>query len=259
MTLIATAISDDSVVQVVDRRITRNGVLYDDLANKALCGNCADSTFSLCYTGLMMTPVRTDEWLANFLAADRVLLKPFPAVLDVLAKALTAEFERFRHLPGLQRRLTLALAGFGPPGPFAATVTNQEDEQGLVLAEPEEAFRISCKLRNEKEMRRLDMVFHGAEAAIDEDLRRVIEKVRRALSRKSGARIASALVAVVRRAAKHSKHGQLISPHCVSMVQTRGSAQIAFDDHFLGQRRKAHLPHFVSPSGSFKHIWIEPG
>ncbi len=92
MTLIATALSDRCVIQVVDRRITRGGIPYDDLANKALCGACADATFSLCYTGLMMTPVRTDEWLANFLGANRLLSQPLPAVLDVLATGLTTEF-----------------------------------------------------------------------------------------------------------------------------------------------------------------------
>jgi len=259
MTLIATAISDESVVQVVDRRITKEGALYDDLANKALCAVCADARFSLCYTGLMMTPVRTDEWLANFLAADQILRQPLPAVLDALAKALTSEFERLPHLSGSERRLTVALAGFGSPGPFAASITNQEDERGRVLVEAEERFRVSMDLRNEKKMKRLDMIFHGAEAAIDEELVRAIAKIRRALFRKSGARITSALVAVIRRAATHPRHGPLISPHCVSMVHTRGSAEIECDDHFLGQRRKTHLPHFVSASRSFKHIWIQPG
>lgn len=114
-------------------------------------------------------------------------------------------------------------------------------------------------LRNEKEMKRLDMIFHGAEAAIDSGLVRAIAKIRRALFHKSGARIASALVAIIRRAAQHPKYGALISPHCVRMVHIRESPEIACDDHFLGQRRKTHLPHFVSPSMSFKHIWIQPG
>ena len=111
MTLIATAISDESVVQVVDRRITKEGTLYDDLANKALCAVCADARFSLCYTGVMMTPLRTDEWLANFLAGDQVLRQPLPVVLDALAKALTSELVRLGDLPAQHRRLTIALAG----------------------------------------------------------------------------------------------------------------------------------------------------
>lgn len=259
MTLIATAISDDSVVQVVDRRITVGGELYDDLANKSLCGTCADANFSLCYTGLMMKPVRTDEWLANFLASDQLLSQCFPAVLDALANALTEEFERFRELPASERRLTVVFAGFGPPGPFVASVGNQEDDQMNTLAEARDRFRVNFVLRSEKEMKRLDLVLHGAEAAIDEDLRRAIQKVRRALFHKTGVRISSALVALVRRAAKHPMHGHLISSHCVSIVHTRGSREISCDDHFVGSRRKIHLPHFVSPSSSLKHIWIQPG
>jgi hypothetical protein len=88
---------------------------------------------------------------------------------------------------------------------------------------------------------------------------RAIAKMRAALFRKSGVRIAWALIALVRRAAKHPVYGHLISPHCVSMVHTTTSPVIACDDHFLGQRPKAHLPHFVSASMSAKHIWVQPG
>jgi len=257
--MIVTAISEESVVQIVDRRLTKAGALYDDLANKGLCGVCADARFSLAYTGLMMTPTRTDEWIANLLSSDSLLSQSLPAVLETVAAALTKEFGRFKHLPEDQRRLTLAIAGFGKPGPFAAAVSNQEDEDGHVLGHPEDKFRYSMKLRNDREMTRLDFIFHGAESAIDDDLKRIIEKTRRALFRKPGVRIASALVAIVRRAAKHKVHGHLISEHCISMVQSAASGVIECDDHFLGNRRKTHLPHFVSPSVSAKHIWIKPG
>jgi hypothetical protein len=247
------------VVQVVDRRLTKQGVLYDDLANKAICGVCADARFSLAYTGLMMTPLRTDEWLAILLSRNSVLAQPFPRVLDTLAAALTEEFERFKDLADDQRRLTLAFAGFGKPGPFAATVSNQEDEYGRLLGRPERRFRSSVALRNTKEMWRLDLVFHGAEAAINDELKQAIAKIRRALFRKPGSRIASALVAIVRRAAKHETYGHLISPNCISMVLSASSQEIMCDDHYVGERRKVHLPHFVSPTVLFKHIWVQPG
>src|SRR5204862_3593582 len=137
--------------------------------------------------------------------------QPLPTVLDALAEALTQEFQRFKHLPEQQRRLTLAVAGFGKPGPFAAAISNQEDERGQVLAQPGDRFRPWIMFRNKKKMNRLDLVFHGAEAAIDDDLTRIIGKMRRALFRKPGVRIASALVAIVRRAARHPMHGHLIS------------------------------------------------
>ena len=108
-------------------------------------------------------------------------------------------------------------------------------------------------LRNDKEMRRLDMVFHGAEAAINDELLRAIGKIRHAMFKKPGGRIASALVAVVRRAAKHPAHGHLISSNCVSTVLFP-TGEIVCDDHFVGYRRKEHLPHFVSSGNSFKHI-----
>jgi hypothetical protein len=108
-------------------------------------------------------------------------------------------------------------------------------------------------------MSRLDMIFNGAEGAVDKNLTRVVAKIRRKLFLKDGTRISSALVAVIRRAANHPKYGVLIGPHCVSMVHTRDCAQVVCNDHFLGQRKKVHLPHFVSPSMSFKHVWVQPG
>jgi hypothetical protein len=151
----------------------------------------------------------------------------------------------------------LAFAGFCVHGPFAATVSNQEDDDGKVLKEPNKSFKTSMCLRNAKTQRRLDMIFHGAEAAVSGDLLRAIAKIRRAMFQKSGARIASALVAVVRRAAKHPIHGHLISLHCISTVHSATSPEINCDDHFVGYRRKKHLPHFVTPTASFKHVWIQ--
>jgi hypothetical protein len=174
-----------------------------------------------------------------------------------MAEALTREFTKFRDLPDAQKRLTVAVAGFGPPGPFMATVSNQEDDCGTMLASVAERFRVSWIFRNERKMKRLDLVFHGAEAAIDEDLKKAIAKVRRALFLKSGNSIASALVALVRHAAKHPKYGHLISPNCISMIHANGWYQIECDDHIVGKRRKTHLPHFVSPFGAYKHCWIQ--
>jgi hypothetical protein len=259
MTLIVTAISDDSVVQVVDRRLTMNGIPIDDLAMKAVCGVCRDASFSLAYTGLVTSPLPTGEWLVDFLGANHLLSQPLPAVLNSLAEALTCEFARFRQWPDGHRRLTVSVAGFGPPGPFAATVTNQEDELGHVLAKPENQFRVSWLLRNNKKMHRLDLILHGAEGAIDDELVQTIAKIRRGMFRKSGIRIASALVAIVRRAAKRATYGHFLGPHCISIVHTRASLEITCDDHFQGCRPTTHLPYFVSPSVSFKRISIEPG
>jgi len=262
VTLIATALSDRCVAQAVDRRLTyTDGRMCDDLANKALCGVCADARFSMCYTGLVMMPIPTDEWIANFLTNERLLSKPLRIVLDALADKLTVEFTRFRRIPNARKGLTIATAGFGPLGPFASTITNQEDAGG-VLTEPSDEFHVFWLLRNERRMKRLDMIFHGAELAIDESLTQAIAKIRRALFLKDGNRISSALVAIIRRAANHPKYGAFISPHCISMVQNRECPQIICHichDHFLGERSKAHLPHFLSPTMTVKDICIRRG
>lgn len=68
MTLIITALKEDNIIQVSDRRLTRNGKLYDDSANKIICVSCADASFSIAYTGLgEIHGCRTDKWVFEYL------------------------------------------------------------------------------------------------------------------------------------------------------------------------------------------------
>jgi hypothetical protein len=71
MTMIATLVARNKVVQVSDRRLTwPNGGLADDEANKAICVKCNNAHFSIAYTGLAeigKERKRTDIWLAEYL------------------------------------------------------------------------------------------------------------------------------------------------------------------------------------------------
>lgn len=87
MTLIITALADDAVVQVSDRRLTlADGSIFSEDATKAICIACSDARVSLAYTGLArigMTP--TDHWLMELLTEGRAANKTFPELLEALA------------------------------------------------------------------------------------------------------------------------------------------------------------------------------
>lgn len=87
------------------------------------------------------------------------------------------------------------------------------------------------------------MLVHGAGAAVDQNLARAIQQIRRRYLKKSGPDIAKALVSLIRRAAKHPTVGHLISPNCVSAVYQTSERNVLVEDHFAGQRRKQCLPH----------------
>jgi hypothetical protein len=119
MTLIITAVADDAVAQVSDRRLTLpDGSVFSDDANKAICIACADARVSLAYTGLARigdTP--TDHWLVDLLTETKSAQKPFPDLLAMVAAAATERFSRLGHL-GARRGLSLVFAGTkaGPNG-----------------------------------------------------------------------------------------------------------------------------------------------
>ncbi len=254
MTMIATFVSDEVVVQVVDRRLTAGGKLYAEQANKALCVGSCDAAFSIAYTGLVMRPDRTDVWLTEYLVTPGILQLPLPKLLESMASALSKEFNRFAQFPPDQRRLTLAIGGFCIRGPFMAMITNHEDKNGAALPSPTPDFTPHLLLRNGKKMHRLDFMIHGTEAALNEDLRVAIDKLRPRLFGKPGIRIANALVAVIRRAAQHPTYGNFIGPDCVAAIHTAGSPEIQCEDYPVGQAHKVHLPHFITPNMAFKHV-----
>ncbi len=233
--------------------------VYDDLANKALCATCADAAFAIGYTGLMMTPDRTDVWVANYLSASRRLEENLPTVVETMRSGLTDEMGRFRDLPASERRLTVVLAGFWRKGSFAATISNCHDENGHHAFRTLERFNASYWLRNSKPLIKLDVMLNGAETAVDERLDAAVKKIRKRYFGASGREIAQALVAIIRQAAKDPTWGHLISPHCVSSVYCRSCLGVEVNDHFMGHRKKKCLPHVIGPTVSYKHIWIQPG
>jgi hypothetical protein len=256
VTLIITALADDSVVQVSDRRLTwPDGSLYSENATKAICIACSDARLSLAYTGLArIGTTSTDRWLVDTLIESGAALKTFPELVESLATIATMRFRRLTEL-GDRRGLTLILSGFGPPGPMMALVSNFEDSTGRRLSNVSENFVTGYWLRNHQPMRKLDLDVSGAEAALTGEILEAIERIRgRFLNRAPRDRVA-VLVQVLRLAAKHPKYGRLIGQDCMgTIVMPNGEFRTTY--HSCGGTAISYMPHYVSASLVAHDIWV---
>lgn len=256
MTLIITALADDAVVQVSDRRLTRaDGSVVAEDANKAICFDCADAHVSLAYTGLAsIGTTRTDHWLVELLADNRLASETFPKAVETVARLATERFRALRHL-GERRRLSLVFGGFGPSGVLMALVSNFEDSAGKWLPSVSDTFATTFWLRKQNVMRKLDLMVSGAEAAVTGDLAEAIERVRERFLTKSPQQRVDVLVQVLRRAAADPNHGWLIGKECMGVVVTpNGGFQATF--HPSEEAALSYMPHYVRPGMAVRDIWI---
>ena len=173
MTLIITAAADDATVQVVDQLLTMpDGTVFSDDSIKSVCVECADSCFSIAYTGLpRLGTTPTDHWLAESVTKLRPAEKRFPDLIEGLRQHASTVFCKYRSL-GNSRGVTFVCAGFGPPGPVMAILSNQEDSEGKWLPSVVDDFQAGYFLRNSRSMRRLDIMISGTERAITSKYRR---------------------------------------------------------------------------------------
>ena len=256
MTLIITALADDAVVQVSDRRLTlADGTVFSENANKAICVDCADSRVSVAYTGLArIDTTPTDHWLVDLLTDISAAKKSFPDVVAAVAERATERFRALRHLRD-RRGLSLVFAGFGPPGAVMALVSNQEDSSGQWLPAVSDRFESGFWLRDEHVMRKLDLMVSGAEAAVTPALTDAIERIRSRFLDRSPEERVNVLVDVLRRAAKHPHHGWLIGEDCMGVI-------VANDGGFMSTYHSetstavSYMPHYVGSGMSARDVWI---
>lgn len=217
MTLIVTALADDAVVQVSDRRLSLGANPLARPENKAICVSCADANFTIAFTGLAKVGGEsTAEWVVNQLGAINATTLTFPEIAEKLRQTVTVTFEAIQPR-GTPYGLTFVFAGFGPPGPFAATVSNVEDGKTL-FPTPRREFVSYLFLRNRKRMRKLDLIFNGREDALDDTIGKIIERVRRHFLRRSPDERARILVDLIRRAADHPTVGKYIGKDCTTVI-----------------------------------------
>lgn len=256
MTLIITALADDAIVQVSDRRLTGvDGSVYSESAVKAICVDCADARFSIAYTGLAeIDTTPTDYWLVDFLTCSRATLKTFPELVYSVAEFATERFRQLRHL-GNRRGLTLVFSGFGPPGAALALVSNQKDSSGRWLPAVADLFEAGFWLRNNRVSRKLALMVNGAEAAVTPDLKDALQRIgKRSLDRSPEARI-DVLVQVLRRAAKQPSHGRLIGNDCMGVIVTP-DGEFRTTYHTATDTAVSYMAHYVTAGMTARDWWV---
>jgi hypothetical protein len=218
MTLIITALADDAVIQVSDRRLTSDQVVLDKRVNKALCISCSDANFTVAFTGVAeILGAPTADWLLDHLASRKASALPFPAILESLRDQATATWPRLSaRARGIG--ITFVFAWFGRAGPFYALLSNGEDRHGNRLPAVSADFQYGIWSRSKKRLRKLDIVINGRENAVDGSIDLAIPSVRRRFFHETADKRADVLVELVRRAADHPKQGRYIGKSCMSVV-----------------------------------------
>jgi hypothetical protein len=224
MTLIMTFRGRDFLALASDRRLTANGRLIDDAANKATIVTFPGGQLACGYTGLAVAGrFRTQEMLE---AACREVFKPPVDVrncLKVLRGRIDDTFSRDQNLKSLRaenRRLAVAVIGFAPPGgPFYAEISNFDD---LAVTAENRSFVLRGGFVP-------NMVgFVGYTSAVDHaDLRLLISFADRHVAAKI---VIEKLVETIRRAAARSSGN--IGTEITSVVLRPGEGP-NFQAHFL--------------------------
>jgi len=113
MTLNVVACNYWHVVQVSDRRLTLNGIPWDDAANKCVVVGCRDALLSITYTGLAyIGEVPTDEWIHGIVDASPGAKRSMGFVVDLLERAATEAFASQIPLIDRGSPLTMLIAGW---------------------------------------------------------------------------------------------------------------------------------------------------
>jgi hypothetical protein len=137
VTLIQTVVSDEFVIQVADRRLTRpSGSVFDDEHTKLICWN---RTFTAGFSGLAFIDRRqqkaTCEWIAETLTDS-------PAFVYGVHLLRTEVETAIRKLPNnWDKRLAIVVAGFESDGkPQCAVASNFDTATGV--SKDQNTFRL---------------------------------------------------------------------------------------------------------------------
>lgn len=135
MTLILTLGNPEQVIQIADRRLSCNGRVVDDEANKAGVIVCSNARFAFGFTGLAKyASFVTRDWLLDTLAQSG---PPDFTIGHIITRVKDAATRTFREHPSLRfapkehKRLSILFSGYvytdNPPLQGFAVISNYED------------------------------------------------------------------------------------------------------------------------------------
>src|ERR1700733_11111257 len=138
MTLIVALMAPTQAILVSDRRLTRNGRVFDHESNKAAVLLCDDGRVAVAFTGLALVPAvrfETSRVLLRLLSQagkqDHLLLP----TIQRFAILITEEFKKLR-IPEENKHVTFIFAGYryeqSMAGAVLVQVTNIVDKSGAI-------------------------------------------------------------------------------------------------------------------------------
>jgi len=138
MTLIITAATPEFVLMASDMRLSNKGVTMEELSGKTGTIEALDALALYAYTGLAKAGRHeTKTWLHE--AFSDAKKTRFIDTIDSFAEIATRKFTDnmlFRN-----QALTVAISGYAMGvGPFIGSISNIEDEKGMMLSEPAKEF-----------------------------------------------------------------------------------------------------------------------
>ena len=263
MTLLLTSLTDDSIITLSDRRLTRTdqGLItpYAEDAVKAICVSCANAHFAIGYTGLAEERAgygwRTDRWLLETLVDMSAAEMRVSDLMEELRVRASLRFRSLKNL-GRARATTFVAAGFNLNQPFAVMISNCEDADGQKLSEVSEEFSSTVVLRNKKPLTGFSLFVHGAEAAVDSELRIAIGKARKRYLNRGPEERLQLLLEIMRRAAANPSHGTYIGEDYQSVIIRPGEPFVAAF-HPRNATTVGYAPHFISPGMVFRDVMTD--
>jgi hypothetical protein len=219
MTLIITVVTPNKVIQASDRRLTnRDGSLYDDEANKAVCVSCKDAHFAIAYTGIgEIAGRRTDRWLVDYLTSIKAYQMDVPSVSNALKNEATACFKSV-HI-----ETTFVLAGYRCEMPFVALISNFESHEPASAGEARDNFQTHVRqVRGpiSSLKRGLWIYINGCKPAVDKPIMRRVRKLarKRFFHHEEESVIAAKLVFFIRAASNTLNFGRFIGRNCMTVI-----------------------------------------
>jgi hypothetical protein len=261
MTLILAAANQRNTVLVSDRRLSYEGQLVDDEANKSIVFICRNARLVVAYTGLAKAGTfLTGEWLPRVLmeaAAPDYLME---STIERLRKKATSDLASVQVRNPTDKRLSIVLAGYSyeewPPRVYCWLVSNFE---GLDNQPPRAVPVAEFGAQYVREIRPsveepLILLAVGADRALsDGDFERLQVLLR---GNRPPRAVIDKGVSVIRAAAQSDRSGGVIGQQCTSILLPSNPDEDAIGEyHSAAVSDKLFYPSFVNALGDGSGVY----